>query len=63
MIVNKTQNILLKEKKRFAKDKDTLFYKTTFAALRFFDKRFSSKKAAKVIKNMKCFKCEKRYKD
>ena len=56
--------MLLKEKRRLAKDKtNTLLYEMTFATLRFFEKRTPSKKVTEIIKDMKCFKCEKRYKD
>ena len=61
IIVNKTRNILLKEERRFVKDKiNTIIslYKTTFTALKSFDKRFSSRKTT-----LKCIKCEKFYKD
>ena len=50
--------MLLEDKRRLVKNEDILFYETAFAALRFLNKRFSSKKAT-----LKCIKCEKSYKN
>ena len=58
---NKVKNMFLKKEKRTVRNVNTLL--KVYIILRSFGKKISSKKVAKVIKNVKCFKCEKRYKD
>lgn len=56
---NKARNILLKEKRCLTKDKpDISLYETTYVALRFPNKRISSRKTT-----LKCIKCGKPYKN
>ena len=58
--VDKARNMLLKEERRTVRDSQiTVLYE--IISMRSSDKRISSRKTAEAI--VKCFKCEKNYKE